>query len=138
MTRIGTGLSSKTRTYAVVPTDTDFHQLESPIQQGSQVVNSPAPGDVPIGTPVDLAAGPVRTLDSSYVQGLTIYNDTTTVGEFLFVAGVDYDGQTLGAASPTAFKVMPGESIAIDCRDGSGIAIAFSSTVGRSARIIGN
>lgn len=130
MTRIGTGLSSKTRTYSVVPTDTDFHQLESPLPNGSQV---PV-----IGTPVDLATGPVRTLDSSYVQGITIYNDTTTVGEFLFVAGVEYDGQTLAAASSTAFKVMPGESIAIDCRDGSGIAIAFSSTVGRSARIIGN
>jgi len=136
MTRIGTGLSSKTRTYSVVPTDTNFHQLESPIPQGSQVVNS-ATG-VPIGTPVNLATGPVRTLDSSYVQGITIYNDTTTVGEFLFVAGVEYDGQTAAAAGPTAFKVMPGESIAIDCRDGSGIAIAFSSTAGRSARVIGN
>ena len=130
MTRIGTGLSSKTRVYSVVPTDTGFHLLESPIPQGSQV---PV-----IGTPVNLSTAPVRTLDSSYVQGVTIYNDTTTAGEFLFVGSADYDGQTLAAASSTAFKVMPGESIAIDCRDGSGIAIAFSSTVGRSARVIGN
>ena len=130
MTRIGTGLSSKTRVYSVVPTDTNFHLLESPIPQGSQV---PV-----IGTPVNLASGPVRTLDSSYVQGVTIYNDTTTASEFLYVASADYDTVALGAGSPTAFKVMPGESIAIDCRDGSGIAIAFSSTAGRSARVIGN
>lgn len=131
MTRIGTGLSSKTRVYSVVPSDTNFHLLESPIPQGSQV---PA-----IGTPVDLASGPVRTLDSSYVQGITIYNDTTTAGEFLFVASADYDTTPpIAGAEDTAFKVMPGESIAIDCRDGSGIAIAFSSTVGRRARVIGN
>jgi hypothetical protein len=130
MTRIGTGLSSKTRVYSVVPGDTNFHLLESAVQASSQV---PV-----IGTPVNLNPLPVRTLDSSYVQGVTIYNDTTTAGEFLFVGSADYDGQTLAAASSTAFKVMPGESIAIDCRDGSGIAIAFSSTAGRSARIIGN
>ncbi len=131
MTRIGTGLSSKTRVYSVVPSDTNFHLLESPIPQGSQV---------PVrGTPIDLVNGPVRTLDSSYVQGITIYNDTTTAGEVLYVASADYDTEPpTGTGTNTAFKVMPGESIAIDCRDGSGIAIAFSSTVGRSARVIGN
>lgn len=130
MTRIGTGLSSKTRVYAIVPTDTAFHLLESAVQQGSIIPT--------IGTPLSLTTGPVRTLDSSYVQGVMIYNDTTTAGEFLFVASADYDTLALAPASSTAFKVMPGESISIDCRDGSGIAIAFSSIAGRSARVIGN
>jgi hypothetical protein len=130
MTRIGTGLSSKTRVYSVVPTDTNFHLLESPLPDVSQV---PV-----IGTPVDLAVKPVQTLDSSYVQGITIYNDTTTAGEFLFVGSAAYNGVTLAVGQSTAFKVMPGEAISIDCRDGSGIAIAFSSFAGRSARVIGN
>ena len=135
MTRIGTGLSSKTRVYSVVPTDTGFHLLESAVQASSQV---PVIGTPVVYQSLPTPSLPVRTLDSSYVQGVTIYNDTTTAGEFLYVGSADYDGQTLAAASSTAFKVMPGESIAIDCRDGSGIAIAFSSTVGRSARVIGN
>jgi len=131
MTRIGTGLSSKTRAYTV-SNDTTFRLLESAVPQGSQVPI--------IGTVSPLSAGPIQTLDSSYVQGLVIYNDSTVAGEFMYVAGIEYNGKTLGApdnAANTAFKVLPGEAIAIDCRDGSGICIAFSAGV-RNARVFGN
>ena len=136
MTRIGTGLSSKARTYSVLSTDTTFRQLESPIPQGSQVVNVSS-GGVAIGTPVSLANGPVRTLDSSYVQGIIIYNEDLGATDFIYVAGIEYVGLTVAAAAATAFKILPGEALALDCRDASGICIAFSAA-GKTARILGN
>ena len=90
MTRIGTGLSAKVRTYGVNTTSTVFRLLESAVPQGSQIVNDVS--GVPIGTRVDLDSGPVRTLDSAYVQGVTIYNESTVAGEFIYVAGAEYAG----------------------------------------------
>lgn len=132
MTRIGTGLSSKARSYAVLSTDTTFRQLESPIPEGSQV---PV-----VGTPVNLANGPVRTLDSSYVQGIVIYNEDLGATDFIYVGGFDYNtspAKTVATGGSTAFKILPGEALAIDCRDASGIWIAFSAA-GKTARILGN
>jgi hypothetical protein len=123
----------------VLSTDTTFRQLESPIPQGSQVVNVSS-GGVAIGTKVDLSNGPVRTLDSSYVQGIVIYNEDLGATDFIYVAGIEYAGKLVGApdnAGLTAFKILPGEALAIDCRDASGICIAFSAA-GKTARILGN
>ena len=53
------------------------------------------------------------------------------------VAGIEYAGLTVAAAAATAFKILPGEALALDCRDASGICIAFSAA-GKTARILGN
>jgi hypothetical protein len=116
----------------VLSTDTTFRQLESPIPDGSQV---PV-----VGTPVNLSNGPVRTLDSSYVQGIVIYNEDLGAADFIYVGGFDYNtnpAKTVATGGSTAFKILPGEALAIDCRDASGIWIAFSAA-GKTARILGN
>jgi hypothetical protein len=78
---------------------------------------------VAIGTPVVLgAAVRVRTLDSSYTQGIIIRNPSTTVS--LFIAGLEYDTLVCDATSSlTAFEILPGVAQRFDVRDGTGICV---------------
>lgn len=112
--RVGTGLGSKIRTYAAT-VGTTFRQLESARTDDSVVVT--------IGTPVVLAAGVrVRTLDSSYTQGIIIRNPSTTVS--LFIAGLEYDTLVCDATSSlTAFEILPGVAQRFDVRDGTGLCV---------------
>ena len=112
--RIGTGLGSKIRTYSAT-VGTTFRQLESARTDDSVVVT--------IGTPVVLSAAVrVRTLDSSYTQGITIRNPSATVS--LFVAGLEYDTLACDATnSLTAFEILPGVAAKFDVRDGTGLCV---------------
>ena len=128
--RIGTGLSSKIRTYTARATTT-FLQLESARPEDSAV---PTPGSVFILS----ATNRVRTLDSAYVQGILIRNPSATAS--LFVAGVDgYVG--LSCATPgradTAFEILPGQTMRFDVRDGTGLCVGVTAgTV--DFRVVGN
>lgn len=134
MTRIGTGLGSKARSYGVSLTTT-FRQLESARTDDSEV---PRPG-----FNVDLAVNKVRTLDSAYTQGLLIQNTSTTAT--VYVAGIEYAG-LVGTTVPagvgavaynqTAFPIPPGKTVRIDCRDGTGLCLAASASI--SIDIFGN
>lgn len=132
MTRIGTGLGSRTRAYAA-QVSTTFRQLESANPNGSVV---PAPGIV-----VVLDTNPARTLDSAYTQGITIEN--MSASESIYVGGLEFAGLSATAApgggvayNLTAYVIPPNKTMSIDCRDGSGICLAASNTV--TCRIFGN
>jgi hypothetical protein len=130
MTRIGTGLGAKVRTYTARVSPT-FRQLESARTDDSVV---PTPGTVVILS----ATNHVRTLDSAYTQGVLIRNPSSTVS--VFVAGIEgYDDQT--CASPgladTAWEIPPGQSQRFDVRDGTGLCIGvLASTL--DVRVVGN
>jgi len=125
MTRIGTGLGSKTRSYGVSLTTT-FYQLES-----ARTDDSIAPSP---GFNVDLAVNKVRTLDSAYTQGLLIQNTSTTAT--VYVAGIEFAG-LVGTTVPsggvaynlTAFPIPPGKTVRVDVRDGTGICLAASAPI---------
>jgi hypothetical protein len=125
MTRIGTGLGSKARSYGVSLTTT-FRQLES-ARTDDSIVPSP-------GFNVDLAVNKVRTLDSAYTQGILIQNTSTTAT--VYVAGIEYAG-LVGTTIPgggvaynqTAFPIPPGKTVRIDCRDGTGLCLAASASI---------
>lgn len=135
MTRIGTGLGSRTRAYAAQLTTT-FKQLESANPNGSVV---PTPGFV-----VVLATNPARTLDSAYTQGIAIENLSQTesiyVGgpEFANLVATDTPASPAGGVtySSTCWVIPPNKTMSFDVRDGSGIYIAASSTI--TCRVFGN
>ena len=114
MTRIGTGLGAKVRTYTAKATTT-FFRLEAAVTNQTTV---PAPGSV-----VTLSAtNAVRTLDSSYTQGILIRNPSTTLS--LFVGGEEYIGLACDATNAaTAWEIPPSQSQRFDVRDGSGLCV---------------
>jgi hypothetical protein len=134
MTRIGTGLGSRTRTYLARATTT-FFQLESARTDDSTV---PTPTSVVVLS----ATNHVRTLDSAYAQGLTIHNPSTTVS--LYVGGIEYDGLAcaLGVSpaidtADTATIIPPGGRLKFDVRDGTGLCVGvLAGTL--DFRVVGN
>lgn len=138
MTRIGTGLGSRTHTY-VARVDTTFRQLEIATTAGTQTLPTTA-----AGSPIVLSVAPARCLDSAYTQGILIRNPSTTVS--LFVGDQDYAGltcslaavppATLGTAA-TAWEIPPGQSQRFDVRDGTGLYLGvLAGTL--DVRVVGN
>lgn len=129
MTRIGTGLGSRTHTYAA-RVDATFRQLESATTASTETV----PGSV-----IVLSTLPARCIDSAYTQGILIRNPSTTVS--LFVGDQDYAGLActagVGGTSTTAWEVLPGQSIRFDVRDGTGIYLAVLAAT-LDVRVAGN
>lgn len=136
MTRIGTGLGSRTRTYLAQASST-FRQLESARTDDSTV---PTPTSVVVLS----ATNHVRTLDSAYAQGLTIHNESTTAT--LYVGGIEYDGLACSTAvlpavgtADTATIIQPGGRLKFDVRDGTGLCVGVLASVGTlNFRVVGN
>lgn len=130
MTRIGTGLGSRTRVYAAT-VDGFFRQLESATTSGL----------VPVpGSPVVLATNPARTLDSAYTQGLLIRNPDATAS--VYVGDASYAGVACtvspGAAG-TAWEIPAGQTQRFDVRDGTGIYLAMvAGPPAINVRVVGN
>lgn len=134
MTRIGTGLNARVRTY-LAQASTTFRQLESARTDDSTV---PTPTSVVVLS----ATNHVRTLDSAYVQGLTIHNESTTAT--LYVGGIEYDGLTcVLAVAPavdtanTATVIPPGGRFKFDVRDGTGLCVGVVAGP-LNFRVVGN
>jgi hypothetical protein len=126
MTRIGTGLGTRTHTYAA-RVDTTFRQLEIATTAGTAT----APGSV-----VVLSTAPARCLDSAYTQGILIRNPSTTVS--LFVGDQDYAGVACNAGNAaTAWEIPPGQSQKFDVRDGSGLYLGVLAAT-LDVRVVGN
>lgn len=126
MTRIGTGLGSRTHTYTA-RVDTTFRKLED-----ATTASTPsAPGTV-----IVLSTLPARCLDSAYTQGILIRNPSTTVS--LFVGDQDYAGVTCNAGNAaTAWEVPPGQSQRFDVRDGTGLYLGVLAAT-LDVRVVGN
>lgn len=126
MTRIGTGLGSRTHTY-VARVDTTFRQLEIATNAGEPT----APGTV-----IVLSTNPARTLDSAYTQGILIRNPSTTVS--LYVGDQDYAGVACNAGNAaTAWEIPPSQSQRFDVRDGSGLYLGVLAAT-LDVRVVGN
>jgi len=126
MTRIGTGLGSRTHTYAA-RVDTTFRQLENATTASTATV----PGSV-----VVLSTLPARCLDSAYTQGILIRNPSSTVS--LYVGDQDYAGQPCNASNAaTAWEVPPGMSQRFDVRDGTGLYLGVLAAT-LDVRVVGN
>jgi hypothetical protein len=126
MTRIGTGLGSRTHTYAA-RVDTTFRQLENATTASTPT----APGSV-----VVLSTLPARCLDSAYTQGILIRNPSTTVS--LYVGDQDYAGVTCNAGNAaTAWEIPPSQSMRFDVRDGTGIYVGVLAAT-LDIRVVGN
>lgn len=114
MTRIGTGLGAKVRTYTARATTT-FFRLESAVTNQTTV---PVPGSVVVLS----ATNAVQTLDSSYTQGILIRNPSSTLS--LYVAGEAYIGLACDATNAaTAWEIPPNQSQRFDVRDGTGLCV---------------
>jgi len=126
MTRIGTGLGTRTHTYAA-RVDTTFRQLEIATTAGTAT----GPGSV-----VVLSTAPARCLDSAYTQGILIRNPSTTVS--LFVGDQDYAGVACNAGNAaTAWEIPPGQAQKFDVRDGSGLYLGVLAAT-LDVRVVGN
>lgn len=126
MTRIGTGLGSRTHTYAA-RVDTTFRQLENATTASTATV----PGSV-----VVLSTLPARCLDSAYTQGILIRNPSSTVS--LYVGDQDYAGQPCNASNAaTAWEVPPGMAQRFDVRDGTGLYLGVLAAT-LDVRVVGN
>ena len=128
MTRIGTGLGAKVRTYTA-RASTTFRRLESAV---TDQTTAPVPGSVVVLS----ATNAVRTLDSSYTQGILIRNPSTTVA--LFVAGEEYVGLACDATNAaTAWEIPPSQSQRFDVRDGTGLCVGVLAAT-LDFRVVGN
>jgi hypothetical protein len=129
MTRIGTGLGAKVRTYTA-RASTTFRRLESAV---TDQTTAPVPGSVVVLS----ATNAVRTLDSSYTQGILIRNPSTTVS--LFVAGEEYVGTACATPgnADTAWEIPPSQSQRFDVRDGTGLCVGVLAAT-LDIRVVGN